>query len=375
MVQSAEESEIKFMLFLEPNCVREDLIRVLQTLSKNLELLGHKVTSLAGTGVREVELEKNGLPDLILWDELIKNNSRAMFNLSELGFFFLFFTKALPLVVNPITALRVAIESCAFRRFLKSQKIHKILGIKYSVFFSLGLVLAADSLGIPTFAIQHGVYESRSLVKTPHEFPASHIFLWSAEEVKRHADRFSHLGRTFILAGPIWSLRHASGSTVKSSRFVSIVESDTNILTDQFMLRAIESVGEESLKIKPHPDPSVEIRPGGKSFPLLHDRTPFWLAKPSIAISLGSSSTWELIYLGVPVITILETGYELDFWPKSATFMASEEGIESAFMLLRELRSNPEKREALLREQQRELSSVYPEADKALLNIIEGLTA
>jgi UDP-N-acetylglucosamine 2-epimerase len=75
-------------------------------------------------------------------------------------------------------------------------------------------------------------------------------------------------------------------------------------------------------------------------YPESCDTTPFWERLPEVAISFGSSSSSELVYLGVPTITLLSDHQGKEQFPKTGTFIADDPGIQRALEQLSRLLSD-----------------------------------
>ena len=174
----------------------------------------------------------------------------------------------------------------------------------------------------------------------------------------------------FIPPGPLWNLRHHYPPSVRK-KLVTIVEQRQTPLLGQFVSELIRCVGRENIRIKPHPYKMLR----GESqavleFPEFCETTPFWEEVPELAISLGSTSSQELIHLGVPEVTLVHSDHSPERFPSVGQFPFSSEGTESALIRVKDLLGNPENRLNFLRAQQEEISDLRDDAEKALGRII-----
>lgn len=364
---------MRFVVYIGSNCARDDTLRVLDYLSKSLLDKGHQVLYLAGKGVEKKSLGNYNFARLNFLKTLDLNFHVRKISFSELKNIIRAWLEVGPIIASPFSILAMLWEAHIITRLLRETETQKIFGIKFDD--SPSITLAARSLGIPTYAIQHGWSPTPNGLQKPHEYPASHLFLWTAQEVKEHDEAFDGLEMKFVLGGPIWVLRHPSRAALRSSGSVLIIESNPRIFDDGFVLGVTRAIGARALRVKPHPYlDEIGTSYASARHPDLCDRTPFWVSLPSIAISMESSSSWELIYLGVPVITILEDDGNRKRFPNAGTFTWSPSGVEAAMQLVALICKDAEKRRLFMREQQLELRTMHYNAEKTLDRILEELT-
>jgi hypothetical protein len=265
-------------------------------------------------------------------------------------------------------------EAQRFSQYLNQLSPAFILGIKFTSFTPA--VFAADSVGIPLYAIQHSEYLGSSLGLLPHEWPAKNIFTFSEKSKRDHEQRFESLGSRFISAGPIWEMRQRGNTPERKPGLLLVIESEEEVFSDSLVESLKNIAGGEHFAIKPHP---YLIKRGVsdalKRHSVLCNFSDFWESIPEVALSLGSSATFELIYLGVPVITLYPERFESDYFPTTGTFRNTTEGISKALQVIRGVLDNQVERDSMLRNQRQELSELLEDGPKTLKRIVSVIVS
>jgi hypothetical protein len=155
---------------------------------------------------------------------------------------------------------------------------------------------------------------------------------------------------------------------------LTIVESEEVVFSKSLIDNVVEMIGRRNVEIKPHPySLKLGVSRAYNVFPSLCNSSNFWDSVPELALSLGSSSTFELIHLGVPVITIVPSAFEADYFPKAGSFENTPAGIRQALHATKELLASQEKRERLLRNQQHENAGLSLSSSLTLSRIMATL--
>lgn len=370
-----ETNKPRGIIFIDSECVRDDLLRVYQTLAETFSVRGVEIETLCGPGVEKTDIENYSFPKIVFWHEA-KNrlSTRPLSRIFARNCWTAQFVSSLKQKAPLVTSIYLAMEAQRFSQYLTKTSPAFILGIKFTSFTPA--VYAAECLGIPLYAIQHSEAARKYIGLRPHEWPAKNIFTFSEKSKKEHEKRFESTGTRFISAGPIWQMRHHGSRPERKSGLLLVIESEESVFSDSLVERLKILAGDEHFAIKPYP---YWIKLGVSDALNRHsdfcDFSDFWESLPEVALSLGSSATFELIYLGVPVITIYPEFFESDYFPITGTFQNSTEGVSQALQAIRSVLDHKRERDALLRNQREELSKMLEDTPKSLERIVSVIVA
>ena len=370
------EEKPRGVIFIDSECVRSDLLRVYLTLAEAFSDRGVDVQTLFGPGVERSDIENYSFPNTVFWPEArSKHRTRTFRRAFAFNCWKTQFVSSLKQKAPLLTSIYLAMEAQRFSHYLNQLSPAFILGIKFTSFTPA--VFAADCLGIPLYAIQHGEYQASSIGLRPHEWPARNIFTFSKKSKQEHEILFESIGSRFISAGPIWEMRHRGDTPEKKSGRLLVIESSEEVFSDSLVERLKTLAGVEHLAIKPHPY-WVKLGVGSDALNRhsdLCDLSEFWESIPEVALSLGSAATSELIYLGVPVITLYPESFESHYFPITGTYPNTPEGVSQALQIIRSVLDNKAERDSFLRNQRQELSELLVDAPKSLKRIVSVIVA
>ncbi len=370
-----KEQKPRGIIFIDSECVRGDLLRVYQTLTEAFLDRGIEIQTLFGPGVEKADIEKYSFPNKVFWHEAksklkIRWLSRLFARNSWKTQLISSIKEKAPLV----TSIYLAMEAQRFSQYLTQISPSFILGIKFSSFTPA--VFAAERLGIPLYAIQHSEVARTYIGLRPHEWPAKNIFTFSEKSKQEHEKRFQSIGSRFISAGPLWEMRHRGSTPERKSGLLLVIESEETVFSDSLVERLKALAGVEHFAIKPYP---YWIKLGISDAFNRHsdfcDSSDFWESLPEVALSLGSSATFELIYLGVPVITIYPDFFESDYFPITGTYRNTTEEVSQAIQMIGSVLDRKEERDSMLRNQREELSQMIEDTPKSLESIVSIIVA
>ena len=363
------------VIFIDSECVRSDLLRVYQTLAEAFSERNIDIKTICGPGVEKSDIENYSFPNTVFWTEAkTKLDSRHFWSTFACKSWKTQFSSSVNQKAPLLTSIYLAMEAQRFSLYLEQLSPAFILGIKFNSFTPA--VFAADCLGIPLYAIQHGQYLPSSIGFRPHEWPAKNIFTFSEKSKRDHEQRFESLGFRFISAGPIWEMRQQGNPPERKPGLLLVIESEEEVFSDSLVESLKNIAGGEHFAIKPHP---YLIKRGVsdalKRHSVLCNFSDFWESIPEVALSLGSSATFELIYLGVPVITLYPERFESDYFPTTGTFRNTTEGISQALQVIRGVLDNKVERDSMLRNQRQELSELLEDSPKTLKRIVSVIVS
>jgi hypothetical protein len=370
-----KEQKPRGIIFIDSECVRGDLLRVYLTLAEAFSSRGIDIQTLCGPGVEKLDIEKYSFPNTVFWPEArSKLRARTFGRIFARNCWTTQFVSSLKQGAPLVTSIYLAMEAQRFSQYLIQISPAFIVGIKFTSYEPA--VFAADCLGIPLYAIQHGEYRESSLELYPHEWPAKNIFTFSEKSKREHEKRFESIGCRFISAGPIWEMRQRGNTPEKKSGLLLVIESEEEVFSDSLVERLKTLAGVEHFAIKPHPYSSkLGISDALNRHSDFCDFSDFWESIPEVALSLGSSATFELVYLGVPVVTIYPESFDSDYFPITGTYRNTTEGIYQAIQVIRGLLDHKEERDYLLRNQRQELSEMFVEVPMSLKRIVSVVLA
>ena len=365
----------KGIIFIDSECVRSDLLRVYQTLAEAFSDRDIEITTLCGPGVEESDIEKYSFPNIVFWPE-----AKSQLKIRTFRRFFTRncwatqFMSSLRQKAPLVTSIYLALEAQRFSQYLTQASPAFILGIKFTSFTPA--VYAAECLGIPQYAIQHSEATKSAIGLRPHEWPVKNIFTFSEKSKREHEKRFAGTDSRFISAGPMWEMRQRGNIPERKSGLLLVIESEEEVFSDSLIERLKDLAGVGNFAIKPYP---YWIMLGVSDALNRHsdfcDYSDFWESLPEVALSFGSSATFELVYLGVPVITIYPDFFESDYFPITGTYRNTTEGVSQALQVIRSLLDHKVERESLLRYQQQELSEMLADAPNSLKRIVSVVIA
>jgi hypothetical protein len=325
--------------------------------------------------VEKSDIEKYSFPNIVFWPEAkSKLKIRAFRRIFGRNCWTTQFVSSLKQKAPLLTSVYLAMEAQRFSQYLNQISPAFILGIKFTSFTPA--VFAADCLGIPLYAVQHGEYLASSIGSRPHEWPAKNIFTFSEKSKQEHEKHFESLDSRFISAGPIWEMRQRGDLPERKPGLLLVIESEEEVFSDSLIESLKAVAGEEHFAIKPHP---YGVKLGVSDALNRHsdfcDFSDFWESLPEVAFSLGSSATFELIYLGVPVITLYPESFESDYFPMTGTYRNTSEGVSRALQVIRSALEHKVQRDSLLRNQQQDLSEMLAEVPNSLKRIVSVIIA
>jgi hypothetical protein len=325
--------------------------------------------------VEKADIENYSFPNTVFWNEAKSKLRIPRFRrIFTRNGWTTQFVSSLKQKAPLVTSIYLAMEAHRFSEYLSQISPAFILGIKFTSFTPA--VFAADCLGIPLYAIQHAEAATSFIGARPHEWPAKNIFTFSEKSKREHEMRFESIGSRFISAGPMWEMRQRGNTPVRKPGLLLVIESEEEVFSDSLMERLKAIAGEEHFAIKPYP---YWIRLGVSDalnrHPDFCDFSDFWESLPEVALSLGSSATFELIYLGVPVITIYPERFENDYFPITGTYRNTTEGVSQALQVIRSILDHKGERDSLLRNQRQELSETLEDTPKSLKRIVSVILA
>jgi hypothetical protein len=355
--------------------VRSDLLRVYQSLAEAFSDRGVDVLIICGPGVEKSDIEKYSFPNIVFWPEAkSKLKMHALRRIFARNCWTTQFVSSLKQKAPLLTSVHLAMEAQRFSQYLNQISPAFILGIKFTSFTPA--VFAADCLGIPLYAVQHGEYLASSIGSRPHEWPAKNIFTFSEKSKREHEKHFESLGCRFISAGPIWEMRQRGNTPEKKPGLLLVIESEKEVFSDPLIKRLKAVAGVEHFAIKPHPYlTKLGISDAFNRHSEFCDFSDFWDSIPDVALSLGSSATSELVYLGVPVITVYPESFGINYFPITGTYSNTTEGVSQALQVIRSVLEHKIDRDSLLMNQQQELSELLEDAPKSLKRIVSFVLA
>jgi hypothetical protein len=358
------------IIFIDSECVRDDLLRVYQTLAEAFLDKGIHIDTICGPGVEKSDIEKYSFPGTVFWNEAKSNLKTWTFRrIFARSCWTTQFASSLIQRTPLVQSIHLARETQSFSQYLTQISPAFILGIKFTSFTPV--VFAADCLGIPLYAIQHAEAARSFIELRPHEWPAKNIFTFSEKSKRQHEKRFESTGSRFISAGPIWEMRQRGNTPERKAALLLVIESDRSIFSDSLVERLKALAGEEHFAIKPHP---YWVKLGVSDALNRHsefcDFSELWESLPEVALSIGSSVTFELIHLGVPVITLYPESIESDYFPITGTYRDTTEGVSQALRAVRGVLEHKGERDSLIRNQRQELSEMLADAPKSLKRIV-----
>jgi hypothetical protein len=268
-------------------------------------------------------------------------------------------------------------ETQRFSQYLTQISPAFILGIKFTS--STPAVFAAECLGIPVYSIQHAEYSQSVLGLRPdkwEEWPVKNIFTFSEKSKRENERRFANLGARYISAGPIWEMRRRGKTPERKPGLLLVIESDKSIFSDSLVDRLKTLAGEEHFAIKPHPYwNKLGVSDAMNKYADFCDFADFWDSIPEVALSLSSASTFELIYLGVPVITLYPESVESDFFPITGTYRNTSEEVTQALRAINNVLEHKVERDSMLSHQRQELLEMFADAPNSLNRIVSVIVA
>ncbi len=355
--------------------MRGDLLRVYQTLAEAFSDRDIEITTLCGPGVEKSDVEKYSFPNLVFWPEAkSKLKIRTFRRFLTRNCWATQFVSSLKQRAPLVTSIYLAMEAQRFSQYLTQVSPAFILGIKFTSFTPA--VYAAECLGIPQYAIQHSEATKSAIGLRPHEWPVKNIFTFSEKSKREHEKRFAGTDSRFISAGPMWEMRQVGKKPEKKTGLLLVIESEEELFSDSLVERLKSLAGFGNFAIKPYPYwIKLGVSDAFNRHPDFCDFSDFWESLPEVALSLGSSSTFELIYLGVPVVTLYPERFESDYFPITGTYPNTTEGVSQALQLIRSTLDQKGERDSLLRNQQQELSEMLADAPKALKRIVSLIAA
>ncbi len=363
------------IIFIDSECVRSDLLRVYQTLAEAFSDRNIEIITLCGPGVEESDIKKYTFPNTVFWPQAkSKLKVRPFRRIFGRNCWTTQFVSSLKQKAPLVTSIYLAMEAQRFSYYLTQVSPAFILGIKFTSFSPA--IFASECLGIPLYAIQHAEAARSFIGLHPHEWPAKNIFTFSEKSKREHEMRFASIGARFISAGPMWEMRQRGNTPQRKSGLLLVIESEEEVFSDSLIERLKDLAGVEHFAIKPYP---YWIKLGVSDALNRHsdfcDYSDFWESLPEVALSFGSSATFELIYLGVPVITIYPETFESDYFPITGTYRNTTEGVSQALQVIRSVLDHKEERESLLRNQRQELSEMLADTPKSLKRIVSVVIA
>jgi len=290
--------------------------------------------------------------------------------------------KRAPLHKNPKKMWRFFIDFVHFRVFFNKFNAHGVAGIKFNS--CRAFVIAANSLDIPTIAIQHGDYYYDGCKRLrSHEWPATHLFVNDSAS-KNYCEKVFSENQTYhVMGGPLWIARYDNSDTIKKNMYIVFYESQQSEIHDELIKLAIEQLPKWKVKIKPHPYRLwKEESSAVKKFKEYIYTKELWQEVPYIGISFGSTVTNEIIYLDSPCITVVSqktNKNQLKMFPKSGTYVLNEKNIPRIIGYINTLEESTDAYNSLLEKQKKEfivsesmVPSISDRIAQAINRIIES---
>lgn len=305
LVSVPNEPTPAIILFIDSGTFREDYARIYDSLRESLLSRGFLVSTLLGpqATAREEERFAKYAPEFV--NRLERSGAtRARKYL---------FARALLRREIPINRRQPLLLLQHYRLFvsclswLESHNSRVVVSIKYDSCYPF--VAAANSLGMHTVALQHGAYSFDPSAARPrarvHEWPASHILVWSDFWGAYHRAAFPEQAVFASVSAILW---HAKYSVCQPARSDNIVIYESENWPEKTIQAIVQEVGEKRVRIKPHPWKQAQgLSRSGQRFPELVDESWLWESVPLVGVSLGSTVTDELIFLGVPSVNLVRS--------------------------------------------------------------------
>ena len=240
------------------------------------------------------------------------------------------------------------------------------------------LIVAANVLGIPSIAVQHGpYYDNLKYWTRPYEWPARHIVVWNRDVLDLCRKQFNGDVNFFSMDGPIWKLKNLRKR--KNDDRLFIYESRSCKAFKLLSEAITEVVGKHAVALKPHPHLLLKKTSMAYTYTGSTIFDPVHSISPSLGVSLGSSVSDELIASGVPCITILpEQDSGNQAFPFSGRFILNEFNNVQVAEEISRIYQSPSLRNELLTEQIRERKHLYTSENanlKKLTDYVEYLVS
>lgn len=265
---------------------------------------------------------------------------------------------------------------------LNFSSVVSLVAIKFAGLHELAI--ASNSLGIPTFAIQHGAGVSFAkgvagrARKNPAESPARHIFCWNEAYALRYRQNYKKYPGKFHIGQAPWKPENLLRLSFKP-KSVLIVESDDSIW-DSELVREIQSTYLDwNVTIAAHPYlVEKSISKASQDFRELCTVGVQEGRKPQIAISFGSTVAFGLMAGGTCALNVVRPNPPKfstaeGEWPAFTTFVApaSQSGLTE---LLDTLIRSPKARHRQREEQLAWLREHFPGGEDNIARDISRLS-
>lgn len=191
-----------------------------------------------------------------------------------------------------------------FKAYIILAKIKKhspkaIIALKFN--HAPEVFLAAETIKAETFSIQHGNRYFTGARKNIAESYTRALFVWD-EEALEYIKPINHQRLNLYKTGPIWKIKYDK-PPLQLKNTIIIYESSHGEIIEKLVNQLNSAISDYRILLKPH---SLLVKRGvsAKEEANNQDLTDMkpWINVPEIAISMRSSITQELIYLGIPVI-------------------------------------------------------------------------
>lgn len=358
---------MKGFLYVSCQPFREDWARVIVSLKKEFEkkkllnlklILSHKANAQARKYYKSFESIKMSQ---------VKTNFTC-FKISNIISFFAALKEKKILISKNL--LKSFFYFSSSRNLLQKEKPNFLCSIKFTD--NRELLAAADSLNIETYSIQHGLHYEAKKLKKLHEWPVKNYFVFSKKSRDYFQKRYPQSSKYINLNTVLWHARYRGIKIPKKKDTIIIFES--SYFSRKKFLELQKYLPGYNLKIKKHPYFVLMNKSFGDNYAkneLLKKEFYLWNEIPLVGISIESTSTDELLYLGVVCITLCTKAYIGTRYPKTGSFSIDTD-IEAIAFFLKQLLENPVFYKKILKKQQMERREFafdsYPE--KKIVNFI-----
>jgi hypothetical protein len=315
------EENKSILLYVDSGTLREDYARIYDSIYHQLAILKKmSVITLLGPNITETRRKRfNKLnPEEI--DSICVGGKYRIADFEP--FLKSLIRKEIPFSRRRIWTLLSSFKKFStFRKYLAILNLKAILSIKFDS--SYEFVAAANSLRIPTVAIQHGEENtpiSRPSEKKFHEWPASILLVWSQFWLKYHNKWFQGQAEFFSINSILWHARY-NESISRKEEVIVIYESYHSL--DWVIDYLFKKLPISNLLIKPHPwryDNNCSKACLDYSNKIY--KANLWEITPKLGISLNSTITNELIFNNTPCISVCLENETIGInFPESGTFL------------------------------------------------------
>ncbi|MGC8451400.1 MAG: hypothetical protein ACL9RN_00010 [Cylindrospermopsis raciborskii] len=365
-------SQVNCIMFVDRSTFREDYARIYDRVNESLIAKGVSVLTVIAPGATDQERIRFKSYHPVSVEELKKN--RQYLTIKHLiGFITQMMKGKIPLSRRrPWTWSKFYTMFSVIMDFFEQYQPNLVVSMKYDSCYPF--VVAANSLSIPTLAIQHGDYYCDTdfdygndcLRQVSHEWAASVLLVWNHSVMQFCKSKFGNSHNYRSIDGPLWHVRYSSRTAVRTD-LVIIYESDSSLWSTSLINSVINYFGIDKVRIKPHPYLlSKNLSDAALQFPGLLVSQPLWEVVPKLGISFSSTVTDELIFNDCVCVTITHQKKIGVNFPFTGTF--SIDAIGNILVFLEEVYISQSKYQQVLAAQKGErgefVSTPLPVADR-----------